>query len=73
MLTVPCEEEEVTGSHLSFPFGIPPTHHILVILSADRAPATPLTLGTAMRFTTMETHQPQPRLRNSPIRMITPS
>jgi hypothetical protein len=64
------------GSHwlpFKLPIGIPPTHHILVILVVDRALATPLTLGTVMRFTTTETYQPQPRLRNSPIPMSTPS
>jgi hypothetical protein len=36
-----------------------------MVLTADRTPATPLALCTAMRITTAETHQPQPGLRDS--------
>jgi hypothetical protein len=65
VLIVLYEGEEVTRSQLCFPFGFL-LHHILVILVVDRAPATPLTLSTTMCVTTTKTHQPQPRLRNSP-------
>jgi hypothetical protein len=44
-----------------------------MVLTADRTPATPLALCTAMHITTAETHQPQPGLRNGPKPLSTSS